>query len=276
MFGVYPGALSSATNSISAGSTGLTATFSTPISNARTNTATTTVGNYLPIFPYTLPSGPINLQLKATPSEYVIALGTPSGEPITPIHRMARPDNDYGYDGHFGIYCDGLVATNITFFDASMYKKNNLSRSNNQPIILATTINTFAAFGSGYAVINFLKLDGPTACTIKSIEVNNQTNGTLEVYVVRNAYIQNSTLALSTAIGPTNTIMYDATYSSDIVTINGVMDTIFFNHVSTVENADVNVSVSTMCLYSVIIAVDPIKQVNSGSAAVQIILEECY
>jgi len=276
LVGTFPGALSTATNSVSAGSTGLTMTFSTPISNARTTQTTITANNLLPSFPYTPESGPINMQLIATASEYIVALSSPNGEPVAPVHRMVRTNNDYGYDGHFGVYCDDSVATSMTLFDASLYKKINLSRSNNQTTVLSMVISSFAAAGSAYAVINFIKLDGPTLCTIKSVCVNNQTNGFLEVYIVRNAYIQSSTIALSTAVGPTGTIFYDSTFTSHLVTLSTNLDVVYFNQVASSDKQDIDKTMSTMCLYSVLVAVDSVKNLNTGSASVQIIFDECY
>lgn len=276
IFGTYPGALTTGTNSVSAGSTGLTMTVSMPISNLRTTTGTTLANDLLPSFPYTPTTGPINMQLLATASEYIVSLATPTGEPVAPVHRMVRPNNDYGYDGHFGVYCDGSVATNMALLDASLYKKVNLSRSNNQTTVLQTVISSFAAAGSGYAVINFIKLDGPTLATIKSVCVNNQTNGFLEVYIVRNAYIQNSSINLGTTIGPTGTIFYDSSYSSNLVTISNNLDIIYFNQVPSSDQQSIEEVMSTMSLYSVMIAVDSVKNLNTGSASIQVILDECY
>lgn len=255
--------------------TGFTATI---LGNLNDNTGlsptTYAANNQLPLFSTGPQTTTYSVQLEANPNEYIVSVNSANGDPFTPIHRINRTNNNFGFDGSIGIFGTGTAAANV--FNVDLYQKISRPVMRTSSTLTYNT-TTYASVGNATIAFALVKTTNWITTELTRLTVYNNNTRALAVTVAINA----KTAAAGLTMAQTSTIKSGTVYSNtnNIAIPNVAVDSVINYY--TVDGPlitviDLNLKMATMATYTILLAVDPAAGGNSSRAILTLSIDEYY
>lgn len=230
--------------------------------------------NQLPAFATAPSTSAYSVQLEARPNEYIVSVNSANGNPFTPIHRVNRTNNNFGYDGALAIYGTGTVVADI--FNVDLYKKNVVSPSMKTSSLLTYNDTTYATAGNTKVIFAFVKTNNWITSELTQLVIYSSSARVVNIIVSVNPTITGAITMAQNATIKSGTIYTNTTnVNVPSFTADTIILSIMANE-NTVTTIDLNIKLAVNNTYVISMSPDPAAGSNTGRMIITCGIDEYY
>lgn len=255
-------------------STGFVATI---IGNLNDNTGLSPTSyaatNQLPLFASAPSTSAYSVQLEARPNEYIVSVNSANGNPFTPIHRVNRTNNNFGFDGTLAIYGTGTVLADV--YNLDLYKKKSRSYMKTSTL-LTYNDTTHATSGNTKVIFALVKTNNWITTKMTQLVIYSSSSRAVNVIVSINPAIDAAITMAQNATVKSGTI-YSNTTNVNVPSFaaNTIIESIMAS-AQTITTIDLDIPLGTTNSYVISMSPDPAAGSNTGRIIMTLGLEEYY
>lgn len=256
-------------------STGFTATI---IGNLNNNTGLSPTSylatNQLPAFATSPSTSAYSVQLESRPNEYVVSVNSANGNPFTPIHRINRTNNNFGFDGTLAIYGTGTVVADV--FNVDLYKKNVSNPVMRTGSLLTYNDTTHATSGNTKVIFAFVKTNNWITTELTQLVVYSSSSRVVNIIVSINPVVASAiTMAQNTTVKSGTIYTNTTNVNVPSFAANTIITSVMANS-NAVTTIDLGLKFGVNNTYIVSMSPDPAAGSNTGRIIITAGINEYY